>query len=48
MYYTPSGDQVKLQLTGGGFLDDWLSGSGQGIKLSVVNEVPHHTVLSGS
>ena len=47
-YYTPSGDQVNLKITGGGIIDDWLSGSDQGIKLSVVNEVPHHTVLSGS
>ena len=47
-YYTPSGDQVSLKITGGGIIDDLLSGSGQGIKLSVVDEVPHHTVLSGS
>ncbi len=47
-YFTPSGDQVRLKITGGGFIDDWLSGTGQGIKLSVVDEVPHHTVLSGS
>ena len=47
-YYTPAGDQVSLRITGGGIIDDLLSGSGQGIKLSVVGEVPHHTVLSGS
>ena len=47
-YYTPSGDRVTFKITGGGIIDDWLSGSGQGVKLSVVNEVPHHTVLSGS
>ena len=47
-YYTPAGDQVSLKITGGGILDDLLSGSGQGIKLAVVGEVPHHTVLSGS
>jgi len=47
-YYDPSGDQVSLKITGGGIIDDLLSGSGQGIKLSVINEVPHHTVLSGS
>ena len=47
-YYDPSGDQVSLKITGGGIIDDWLSGTGQGIKLSVVDEVPHHTVLSGS
>ncbi len=47
-YYTPSGDQVSLKITGGGIIDDLLSGTGQGIKLSVVNEVPHHTVLSGT
>ena len=47
-YSTPAGDQVSLKITGGGIIDDLLSGSGQGIKLSVVGEVPHHTVLSGS
>jgi len=47
-YYTPSDAQVKLKITGGGIMDDWLSGTGQGIKLSVVDEVPHHTVLSGT
>jgi uncharacterized repeat protein (TIGR01451 family) len=47
-YSTPAGDQVSLRITGGGFIDDLLSGSGQGIKLSVVGEVPHHTVLSGT
>ncbi len=47
-YYTPAGDQVTFKITGGGILDDLLSGSGQGIKLAVVGEVPHHTVLSGS
>jgi hypothetical protein len=46
-YDTPAGDQVSLKITGGGFLDDLLSGSGDGIKLSVVGEVPHRTVLSG-
>jgi hypothetical protein len=39
---------VKLRITGGGFLDDLLNGSGQGIRLSVVGEVPHRTVLSGT
>jgi uncharacterized repeat protein (TIGR01451 family) len=47
-YYTPADDQVSLKITGGGIIDDLLSGSGQGIKLSVVGEVPHRTVLSGS
>ena len=47
-YYTPAGDQVSLKITGGGIIDDLLSGSGQGVKLSVVGEVPHRTVLSGS
>jgi hypothetical protein len=47
-YYTPSGDQVNLKITRGGIMDDLLSGSGQGIKLSVLDEVPHHTVLSGT
>ena len=47
-YSTPSGDQVSLKITGGGIIDDLLSGSGQGITLSVVGEVPHRTVLSGS
>ncbi len=47
-YDTPAGDQVTLKITGGGYLDDLLSGSGQGIQLTVVGEVPHHTVLSGS
>ena len=47
-YASPSGDQVSLRITGGGFIDDLLSGSGQGVRLTVVGEVPHHTVLSGS
>jgi hypothetical protein len=47
-YDTQAGDLVKLRITGGGFLDDLLSGSGRGLRLSVVGEVPHHTVLSGS
>jgi hypothetical protein len=38
---------VKLRITGGGFLNDLLSSSGEGIRLSVVGEVPHRTVLSG-
>ncbi len=47
-YYTPAGDVVSLRITSGGIIDDLLSGSGQGIDLSVVGEVPHHTVLSGT
>ncbi len=47
-YYTPAGDQVNLKITGGGTLNDWLSGTGQGVEFVVVGEVPHHTVLSGS
>ena len=47
-YSTPAGDQVSLKINGGGYLDDLLSGSGQGVRLTVVGEVPHHTVLSGS
>jgi hypothetical protein len=46
-YVTSAGDRVSLRITGGGILDDLLSGSGQGIRLAVVGEVPHHTVLSG-
>ena len=46
-YYTPSGDQVSLKITGGGIIEDLLSGSGQGITLTVVGAVPHRTVLSG-
>jgi hypothetical protein len=41
-----AGDQVSLELTGGGYLDDLLSGSGQGIELAVAGEVPHHTAIS--
>ena len=47
-YYTPSGDLVNLKITGGGFMQDWLSGSDQGIKLLVVGEAPRHTVLTGT
>jgi len=47
-YYTPAGDQVSLKITGGGNIDDLLTGSCQGDKLCVVGEVPHHTILSGS
>ncbi|MGC8639135.1 MAG: Calx-beta domain-containing protein [Isosphaeraceae bacterium] len=47
-YDTPVGDQVSLKLTGGGVIDDLLSGTGQGVKLTVVGEVPHRSVLSGS
>ena len=47
-YFTPTGDQVSLKITGGGIIDDLLSGSGQGVTLSVVGAVPHRTVLSGT
>jgi uncharacterized repeat protein (TIGR01451 family) len=47
-YLTPAGDLVSLRITGGGFLDDLLTSDGQGIELTVVGEVPHRTVLSGS
>jgi uncharacterized repeat protein (TIGR01451 family) len=47
-YRTQTGNLVNLRVTGGGFLDDLLSSTGQGIRLSVFGEVPHHTVLSGS
>jgi hypothetical protein len=47
-YHTETGVRVKLRITGGGFLDDLLSGAGQGIRLVVVGEVPHRTVLSGT
>ena len=47
-YYNPAGQQVNLKITGGGFLEDWVSGTGQGIQLAVAGEIPHHTVLSGS
>ena len=46
-YDTPAGDRVSLKSTAG-FLEDLLSGTGQGEELTVVSEVPHHTVLSGS
>jgi hypothetical protein len=46
--FTPAGDQVILKISGGGVIDDLLSGSGQGISLLVVGEVPRHTVLSGN
>ena len=47
-YYTPAGDEVSLKITGGGIIDDLLTGTGQGLEFTVVNEVPHHTVLSGT
>ena len=47
-YYTPSGDQVSLKITGGGVIDDLLTGTGQGLKLTVLDEVPHHTTLTGT
>ncbi len=47
-YFNPAGARVSLRITGGGLIDDLLSGSGQGIKLSVLEQVPHHTVLSGT
>jgi uncharacterized repeat protein (TIGR01451 family) len=46
-YDTPAGDRVSLKITGGGIIDDLLNGSGDGIRLSVVGEVPHRTILSG-
>jgi uncharacterized repeat protein (TIGR01451 family) len=47
-YATPLGDQVSLRITGGGMIEDLLSGTGQGEQLTVVGAVPHHTVVSGS
>jgi uncharacterized repeat protein (TIGR01451 family) len=47
-YFTPAGDQVTLKITGGGIIDDLLDGTGLGRKFTVVGEVPHRTVLTGS
>ncbi len=47
-YATPLGDQVSLSITGGGMIEDLLSGTGEGEQLTVVGAVPHRTVLSGS
>jgi hypothetical protein len=47
-YVTPLGDQVSLRITGGGMIEDLLSGTGEGEQLAVVGAVPHRTVLSGS
>ena len=44
----PRATQVNLQIKGGGIIDDLLNGSGQGTRLTVVGEVPHRTVLTGS
>ena len=40
-------DKVSLTLKNGGYLKDLLSGSGEGARLVVVGEHPHHSVLTG-
>jgi hypothetical protein len=47
-YFTPLGDVVSITIAGGGYLNDQLDGSGQGKNLTVVDEVPLHTVLTGT
>ncbi len=47
-YTTAVGDQVNIQISGGGYLNDVIDASGRGIRLEVVGEVPHKTVLTGT
>jgi hypothetical protein len=47
-YTTSVGDKVNIKIRGGGYLNDIISPSGQGIQLELVGEVPHKTVLSGT
>jgi uncharacterized repeat protein (TIGR01451 family) len=47
-YVDTSQNKVTLTIKKGGYLDDVLSGAGQGGELVVVGEVPHRTVLSGT
>ncbi|HEV3343585.1 MAG TPA: hypothetical protein VG125_24650, partial [Pirellulales bacterium] len=46
-YYDTQGDKVTMSIKKGGYLKDLLSASGEGARLVVVGERPHHTVLTG-
>ena len=47
-YTDAGGNQVTFGVKDGGYLQDLLTGSGQGQRLVLVGEVPHHTVVTGS
>src|SRR5262249_10428040 len=47
-YTTAVGDLVSINIRGGGYLNDVIDASGRGIRLQVVGEVPHSTVLTGT
>ena len=47
-YTDAGGNQVSFSVTKGGYLEDLLTGSGQGQRLVLVGALPHHTVLTGS
>jgi hypothetical protein len=47
-YSTAAGDQVTIQISRGGYLNDVTDTNGRGIQLTVESPVPHRTVLSGS
>ncbi len=47
-YTDAGGNQVSFSVTKGGYLEDLLTGSGQGQRLVLVGAVPHHTVLAGT
>jgi uncharacterized repeat protein (TIGR01451 family) len=47
-YYDQSGDLVTLKVTGGGYLDEIRSATGDGLVLRLVGGVRHKTMISGT
>ena len=47
-YVDNTGNQVSLRLAGPGYMQDILDSTGQGAVLTIIGEVPHRTILSGS
>ena len=47
-YMDAGGNKVVFGLQRGGYLEDLLTASGQGQRLVLVGEIPHHSVLSGT
>ena len=47
-YTDAGGNQVSFGVKDGGYLEDLLTGSGQGQRLVLVGAVPHRTVVTGS
>jgi hypothetical protein len=47
-YTDAGGNQVTFGVKEGGYLEDLLTGSGEGQRLVLVAAVPHRTMLTGS